>query len=239
MIKKIVLLIALTMSTAGAMVKKLHIDMVSTVLYLPYVMALDVQDPDTLKIAAAADALAHAIKASNLYKEAQSENDQTRATWSMVKAGAHAGLCVNSIHDIESREAFVPEDIKNHKVNQLMQISLEALLRGASYYSLIQASDVQTARLTTELADIVGILRATNLRNYPAKQPKQKRKHTEKQPKSPEPTVIITDMPSLPAEVQETVMPLLPPIAMDLTPTVPSPQLPKYVFSGVFKKNAG
>lgn len=146
--------------------RKLKLDMLSTLLYTPYIMSLDSQDPDTIKIAAAADTLAHAIKASNLY-HALNKSDSKEMTMNMMKVAAHVGLgfdsvnnCMNS-KEIATLNKRLKRQLKTYKVNQMMQLGLEAVLRGTSYYNH-KNGDQKTSDVTSELADFVGIFRAMN-----------------------------------------------------------------------------
>jgi len=171
-IKNILLSLLLTGYVHAAVVPttvKLQADIITTMLYLPGILSLTSEDEDTVKIACAVDALAHAVKASSLYNEGieDEDEDEKYSIWYKVKTGAHVMFAVNAINDMNNIDDKLSAckrfkaRVKAHKTNMLLQLSLEALLRGGALYFQDEKSNTHCKQLR-EIADIVGIFRSVN-----------------------------------------------------------------------------
>ena len=125
----------------------LQVDLLTTMLYAPHILAMDSKDKDTRDICKAINVLAHAIKASNLYKDSQGSLD-------MMKAGVHVAAVIDTINDRGCT--------KSNKMTHLLNLGIETVLRGGALY-FHQQGEMDHVRKMKELGDIVGLFRALNM----------------------------------------------------------------------------
>jgi len=148
---------------------KLQLDMLSTLLHAPRILTLDTQDQDHARDALSANAFAHAVKVFNLYQNATESPDQFVTSWNQLKMAIHLYLGINTIDTMIDNQLinYDKTEIRSHQVNQMLQLLLEALLRGISYYNHAHnthnkktMSTITT--VTSEIADMVGLMRERN-----------------------------------------------------------------------------
>jgi len=169
-IRYILLAVCMLFSSASAMSDKqkntkLQIDMLSTLMNAPRVLALDSEDANSIRNALAVDAFAHAVKAYNLFQPKRLSSSRKAAIWNQIKMAIHSGFTINSIDTMLDTQLVADDktEIKAHQKNQILQLFLEFFLRGvALYHHNFGNGKKKVTTVTSEMADVVGILRAGN-----------------------------------------------------------------------------
>src|SRR5579862_793943 len=168
-IRYILLAVCMLFSSASAMSDKqkntkLQIDMLSTLMNAPRVLALDSEDANSIRNALAVDAFAHAVKAYNLFQPKRLSSSRKAAIWNQIKMAIHSGFTINSIDTMLDTQLVADDktEIKAHQKNQILQLFLEFFLRGIALYHHNFGNGKKVTNVTTEMADVVGILRAGN-----------------------------------------------------------------------------
>lgn len=251
-IRYILLAVCMLFSSASAMSDKqkntkLQIDMLSTLMNAPRVLALDSEDANSIRNALAVDAFAHAVKAYNLFQPKRLSSSRKAAIWNQIKMAVHSGFTINSIDTMLDTQLVADDktEIKAHQTNQILQLFIEFFLRGVALYHHNFGNGKKVTTVTSEMADVVGILRAGNALQTTIK--RQKRllanaalKNTQEEKQAEKTADVVNDNVEVSKEPVQAPEPTVQ--TQDDTPVVRSQDIVQDIVSGpvtVDTKNVG
>ena len=164
--KSLLLVLLLTTGSAKPAMENLQVDMLSTILQTPSILALDSTNTNLIKAAAILSLLGHTIKVINLCDSFEQKQNLISEISIIISAVFRIYACI----EVMSSQFYVQEqieitkqlldNIKLYKVEQLTALLIELCLRGASIYKQDQEK-VQASEKLTILADTIELLRLT------------------------------------------------------------------------------
>ena len=150
--------------------KKDILELTEALMHIPYVASINSSDPKTIKLAATLAEIATSTKLVSILGIPQHVPPVKIILWDVPKvlcyvaAGLYDIIRVGDAEKVAEKNVAQPTRLKSFKVTQIIQLTVEILLRTLAIVSRYdknpQSVNAQTIHIVaTELADIVGMWR--------------------------------------------------------------------------------